>query len=970
MDALNKKTAFTQDKSGENSADKSVNKPVNSKKGATIFFNDFFNKVLNFTTKKLHFIVTALIITVICSTVFAIYKVFPFGANTIASYDMLAQIVPFIEHFFDVFNGKSSMLYSTAIAGGADVFGTMAYCLISPFTFIFLLFGKGNVYYGVGLVLMLKLIGISFSALIFIEKNFPNIPKNVRIVYAVLYAYCGYTFVSNTYINWMDFLIYLPFVVTGYKKLVNGGSIWQFSICYALMIYTCFSLASFAMLIVFLIVVIHVLFTQQNKKDLLSKSCLAFLAAVGLSLPVMVPSLISYLSSKRSTGLFDNLFNDLNATHIYRKITYIVSDAFFLLSTLAYFIKNGVKRPIDRFLLTSGSILLIPVFIDESCNLLNFGSYLGYFLRFGFLHSFYTFYIAVTLASDYYKNKLGDIPTSKKHNLLCYALLILLSIGAIIYLCSANEIIDFIETIYQKTDKTAAYEFYELFAHALGGLEVIAPFFCVLALILILSVIFVGKKLCNVKIVAPIICCLLCAQVIFYNVALVKGNLYAPSRYDDYNAIHKLIDENENDANDYYRLKDTTDALTADVGLTTHTNSYGVFSSVVNSKNFTATDFFGYFGNGINSAKSAGGNFLGDMLLGYKYYYHRVEGDEDGSDKNDKYVSRSYLEKLDYTDRGSSVAYKNNAAFPNAFTIKSGELNLHGLNYADSLDKLYAFLGGIGQLCDRYDLQITSEYDTEITPLKDGSFKITSRIHSKDSYWFLQTDFPEKYDIKYCYDVEFDKDDCKTLEQGGYIKLNYYKYSSGVFNVTLKDLNNLLTIDDIQKYCKNCGIKVSTVYNPYDGDSEIFDLAVNNKVDYKIHNGNTFTMTISAKDDETYLFLNYVKLDGHKLTVNSKEAEFIDNSLDFMLLKLEKGQNNVVIKYASPYPKYAVFGLIAALILISLIIVILKFAKIYNTLRKVIYPCGIAVFVVVSGFFFIYPTSVFLLKAVKLLLGF
>ncbi len=970
MDTLPQKTAFTQDKNDASNIKKSVYTPVNAKKGAMLYLKDLFGKVLNFTTKNLHFIVTALIITVICCTVFAVYKVYPFGLNTVASYDMLAQIVPFIEHIFDVFDGKSSLFYSTAIAGGADVFGTMAYCLISPFTFIFLLFGKGNVYYGVGVVLMLKLIVISFSALIFIEKTFPDIPKNVRIVYAVLYAYCGYTFVSNTYINWMDFLIYLPFVVSGYKKIVNGGTIWQFSFFYALMIYTCFSLASFAMLIVFLIVVVHILFTQENKKDLLAKSCLAFLAAVGLSLPVMVPSLISYLSSKRSTGLFDNLFNDLNATHIYRKITYIVSDAFFLLSTFVYFIKKGVKRPIERFLLTSGIILLIPVFIDESCNLLNFGSYLGYFLRFGFLHSFYAFYIAAALASDYYKSKLVTMPTSKKHNVFCYEILILLSIGAIVYLCSADKIIDFIQTIYQKSDQTASYEFYELFAHALGGLEVIAPFFCILAAILILSAIFVDKKLCNAKIVAPIICCLLCAQVIFYDVSLVKGNLYVPSRYDDYNAIHKLINENESETTDYYRIKDTTDALTADAGLTTHTNSYGVFSSVVNSKNFTATDFFGYSGNGINSAKSTGGNFLGDMLLGYKYYYHRIEADENGADKNDKYVSRSYLEKLDYTDRGSGVAYKNKAAFPNAFTVKSGDLDLQGLNYADSLDKLYNFLGGEGQLCDRYSLEVTDSYDSEITPLKDGSFKITSRIRSKDSYWFLQTDFPEKYDIKYCYDVEFDKDDNKTLEQGGYIKLNYYKYSSGVFNVTLKEQNNLLTIDDIQKYCKNCGIKVSAVYDPYDGDSEIFDLAVNNKVDYKIQNGNTFTMTAAADDDETYLFLNYVKLDGHKLTVNGKAAEFIDNSLDFMLLKLEKGQNDVVIKYTSPYPKYAVFGLIAALILISLIIVTTKFTKIYNALRNVIYPCGIALFVAVSGFFFIYPTSVFLLKAVKLLLGF
>ena len=76
----------------------------------------------------------------------AISQVYPFGPDyTVASYDLSAQICPFIEHLFDVLDGKSSLFYSYSIAGGADVFGTFAYFFISPFSFIFLLFGDGNV---------------------------------------------------------------------------------------------------------------------------------------------------------------------------------------------------------------------------------------------------------------------------------------------------------------------------------------------------------------------------------------------------------------------------------------------------------------------------------------------------------------------------------------------------------------------------------------------------------------------------------------------------------------------------------------------------------------------------------------------------------------------------------------------------------------------------------------------------------
>ena len=46
----------------------------------------------------------------------ALYGVYPFGDYTVASYDLSAQICPFIEHLFDVIDGRSSLFYSYAIA--------------------------------------------------------------------------------------------------------------------------------------------------------------------------------------------------------------------------------------------------------------------------------------------------------------------------------------------------------------------------------------------------------------------------------------------------------------------------------------------------------------------------------------------------------------------------------------------------------------------------------------------------------------------------------------------------------------------------------------------------------------------------------------------------------------------------------------------------------------------------------------
>lgn len=947
-----------------NCDEKSAYKPVNDDFEQNTTFFTRVQKAFSKSQNAHEYILVALFIFIVFSIALFSNRVYPFGDNIMASYDMLAQIVPFIEHLFDVFDGKSSLFYSTAIGGGADVFGTLCYCLISPFTWLFLLFGKGGAYYGVSIVLPLKLIAIGFSALYFLNKIFPSLKKSTKIILALLYAYCGYVFVANTYINWLDLLIYLPFVAIGFKKIVSGGKITYFAISYALMIYTCFSLASFAMIIVFMIAALYVFLVSANKKSTFVKICLAFLISVAIALPVLVPSFACYLNSERSTYLFDNLNSKIDSTHLYRKFTYVVKDAIFLFLTLAYFIKNGVKRPIDRFLLAAGVLILIPVVIDESCNLLNFGSYLGYALRFGFLNSFYCFFVAAKYLSDLGEEKSVLHKATKKQNILYGALIVLSATLVVLYLIFSDQIIGLIDKIYKSFDGESTYSFYSLFAHALGGLEYVGPLAVLIAIFLSITLFCYRKKAVSVKIIALAICVLVTANLSFDSYALVRGNQTTTTRYDQYNKMTALIAE-KNPTDEFFRIKDTTDALTADVGLTTHTNSFAVFSSVVDSKNFTATDFFRYSGNGINSAKSANGLFLGDMLMGYKYFYHYQSGDDDEYANR---VDRPYLEKLDYTEQSNFTAYENLAVFPTAFKVKSGDLTFDGSNYAEKLNKLHAFLGGTGNLCDEYTLNINDEYDTAVEDLGDGVFKISAHIETKRSYWFMTTNFPESYDLYYCKTSEYDADSARQLLPGQDIYLDYYKARYASYVVTIKDESGTLTKEDVAKYCKYYGVQVSTVYDPTDDDKEVYDVVTENKVDLAITNGNTFTLNVDSVGDE-YLFLSFVKLDGHSVTINGANAEFVENDLDFMIVKLNSGANNVVIKYTSPYVKLAVFGLIAALFVISVVFVIIKNAKIYNVLESVIYVLGVTLFVAVLGFFILLPVGAFISKAVYALLS-
>ena len=898
-----------------------------------------------FISKYRRYFISAAVILATFFCVLFCYGVYPFGHTSISNYDLLAQICPFIEHLFDVFDKKSSLFYSTAIAGGADVFGTIAYCMVSPFTWIFLLFGKGQVYYAISIVMPLKLIAIAFSALYYISKHHKSIGDHIAITVALLYSVCGYTFVSNTYVNWVDFLIYMPFVVSGFKKLVDGGRILPFAISYALMIYTCFSIASFALFIVYLICVAYVLIVvKDDKGKVITKLCLALVLAVGISLPIMIPSFMAYIKSGRNTGLFENINNDLDTDHLYRKLSYIFSDCLFLFLTLIYFIKNGVKRPIDRFLAIAGALISAPVLIDECCNLLNAGSYMSYALRFGFLNAFYMLYISLKVLDDF-----KETTATKKRNIIFGSILgalALLCVGVLIYLLN--------DRVQNNT-----HDFTSKFAHSEGGLETISIVALAIFVVLFVGYLFYKLKLVSTSVLALTLTAVFATQFAFYNVTLVDGNTFNPLRYDQYGAIVQAINQNGGDEDTNYRIKDTADAITACAPLTTHTNSFSVFSSVIDSKNFIAPNFFNYKGNGVNTLKSANGMFFGDMLLGYKYYYHHH--DRGALTENDGFINRPYIKALDYAQMENFSGFINNAAFPMAFTVRGEELNFEGLTKAQSLNALYTYLGGEGDFLKFYTFKEREVIHNE----HDNSFTLRVRLRD-EGHWYIETALPDEYDVYYCpYTSNFTKENAKKVD--GTIELAYHIGNNNIYSVTIKDYNGNLKKEDVFEYFTPMCASISNVYEPLDIDTELYDIVTAHAAKLTIKNGNTFIIEATADAEFNQLFLSYVLLDGHSVTVNGKRVSFAKNDLSLMSVPLELGYNKVVIKYRSPALNYIVYGLIGALLIAFAVYFINKKPKVLVPLGKIVYPLAIALAIAVLGFFFIYPTSVFLVKLIMLI---
>ncbi|MBQ3020197.1 MAG: YfhO family protein [Clostridia bacterium] len=377
--------------------------------------SSFWKKVDAFFDKNYAYFFAPLIVLLLYFFALWQFGVYPFGnTHTAASYDLFAQICPFIEHFFDVFNGESSLSYTYSVMGGLDVTGSILYFFISPFHFLFLIFGEGRIAHASAIVLACKLATIAWAGTWFAKKLFKNIPEYVCVVVGVVYAFCGYTFVSNTYINWMDFLIWAPLAVGAFKRYVKTGKFLRFSLVLAASIYTCFSIACFSMFTVFPALIAYGLFCvkKEEKNKFIAYLCLSFAVAILIALPVLLPALGAYNAGARGGGIFEKLwtgyvvvdkkpveFNTGSSAltsfmtnysdSIYRKWTYIFTDGLFIALTLVWFIRKGLKDNFAKWMLACGIFTLLPTIVDEAMNLMNMGSYMSYALRFGFLNALY-----------------------------------------------------------------------------------------------------------------------------------------------------------------------------------------------------------------------------------------------------------------------------------------------------------------------------------------------------------------------------------------------------------------------------------------------------------------------------------------------------------------------------------------------------------------------------------------------------
>ena len=718
-----------------------------------------------------------------CGLVFGVYmfmvavqKIYPFGENSIASYDLSAQICPFIEHLFDVLKGRSALFYSHALAGGADVFGSLAYFIVSPFSPLFLILGEGMVAEATTYVLCLKLMTLAFVGTWFASTMF-DIEKPICACLGVLYAYCGYTFVANTYINWLDILAYMPFCVWGFKKFVTTGNFWIFSIFMAACIYASFSIACFAMLTVYPALIFYAIFNKKKEEiwSFIAYLSLAFVCAVLIALPILVPSLLAYLKAGRgaNSGLFKEMLSGFTTSGINTeaylkkwssaleaKATYIFADGILLVGTGVYFIRYKLKSGMSKFMLVAGILTLTPVVVDECMLLLNMGSYMSYALRFGFLNAIYFFGAAcMGISGIKFFQKDENMGACLKRRVIVPSIYCVLAGLLFAGMCAFFAGDHHIKIANLFTDEEAAKairQFSSRFAHSLGGIVAIGIFFVGTLLILGTGGILAAKKKLPMRILSLFAVGLVVFQSVFYNEQLAVGNFSTQNiRFNDYATLAEVVRE-EDDG--FYRVRDYSNKYSSNICFQGDTNVFTAFSSMMDKDNFAAKMMFGYSGNGQNISRGNGGVIFGDCVLGYKYLFVPAGEDkttvdskiwydpfmvenEEGKEVHLKAAMREGISNAIYV-------YENDRVFPSTFVVDSGEFRFAAENTSANRSKnqlaFYHYLAGNDSVTQITGANIQSmseelwDKSGEISVSKEG---ITVNVTTQESGKFLMVPF-------------------------------------------------------------------------------------------------------------------------------------------------------------------------------------------------------------------------------------
>ena len=404
----------------------------------------------------------------------------------------------------------------------------------------------------------------------------------------------------------------------------------------------------------------------------------------------------------------------------------------------------------------------------------------------------------------------------------------------------------------------------------------------------------------------------------------------------------------------------------SNVQLIHNTKQLNVFSSNIDQRAFTSSDYFNYTDSVNNPGTIAGEphkkTLLGDAFLGYKYYFMA-----DYQKDNNPHVSGNEIITLDgnetQTDWGVKYSsygiYENIYALPLCFyTTSETPLVMEGKDYFVDMQNLFKFLGGQGELF----------INKPINAIGGGTYTVNKDVISITPYKSIEGEYFIHFNFE---------DDIPIIETygGRDMPINYKRYgklgyttsqSSGSWQtVTIKRTGRLaeMTDNDLKLYLNE---KLSIKIVDKNALLTLANVAKNKIIKFsETRDGIKFNLNTASMpkndNEQVYVYLANNYLDGSYLKINGKKVNPISNPTGLTIFKLGEIGNSYSVKtgYVSKYPIISIIvALVSAGLIIGLTILRRKTKFLDNAIvQEVLYYSNVLLAIGILAFFFIYPIT-------------
>ncbi|MGN0318090.1 MAG: YfhO family protein [Lachnospira sp.] len=368
-------------------------------------------------------------ITLAAASVILIIKgIWPFGSERIVFFDNMQQVAPLYCHLWDWMHGKASLWFDWYTGLGTNVsMSISAFSMLTPFNLILYFVPRSYILEFLTVLTMIKMECMAVSMFALLNYKYKKMGYGMKVTLAVMYSFSGYVLAySSCFTPWMDIVALFPLLIMACDHLVKTGKKLFYVIMTGLFFIINYYLGAMSLIYVFMYVGIR-LFTDISKdkrKSVCWSIGIGTASGISLSAFVLVPVFMQLMTSQRNAAgsgnksIVQQYLSWIRSATMrgvglgaFQRMIMLFGMALFIVIIICGLIKYNYKTDKKNFIFNISMLVLVlaPVFCEGTNLFWHFGSYNGYTLRNGYMVAFTILFLAAGYIEKMYSKAEGKI---------------------------------------------------------------------------------------------------------------------------------------------------------------------------------------------------------------------------------------------------------------------------------------------------------------------------------------------------------------------------------------------------------------------------------------------------------------------------------------------------------------------------------------------------------------------------------